>query len=264
MPTDAIKLNSGLIISFLLVFFRIGAIMFSAPFFGAKNIPMQVRILLSFAIAVVITSATVPYKNVQIQSLNNMQDILWLFMAIIKEIILGVAIGFIAQLTFVGIQIAGQIIGNDIGFGMMNILDPATHDVITVTAELNTIIATLIFIVTYSHHFILMAIAKSFETIPLTGWTQSGAFVDHLNIVFSNVFTTGLKLAIPVIGALFLAKIAMAIVARTMPQMNFFVIGFPIQITVGLLAIAVSLPFMTRAIFGLFLSMRDNIWFLFR
>ena len=261
---ETINLNSNQIISFLLVFFRVGAIMFSAPFFGAKNIPMQVRILLSFAIAIVITSAIVPHNNLQIKSMNGTQDILWIFIAVIKEIILGLAIGFTAQLTFVGIQMAGQLIGNDIGFGMMNILDPSTHDVVTVTAELYTIIATLLFIVTYSHHFILMAIAKSFDTIPLMGWSLSGSFISHLSIVFSSVFSTGLKLALPIIGALFLAKIAMAIVTRTMPQMNFFVVGFPIQITVGLLAIAISLPFMARVIHGLFLSMRDNIWFMLR
>jgi len=261
---ESINLSSSQIIFFLLVFFRVGAIMFSAPFFGAKNLPIQIRILLSFTIAVVITSAIIPYKNIQIHSLNSTQDIVWLFMAVIRETTLGLAIGFIAQLTFIGIQMTGQIIGNDMGYGMMNLLDPSTHDVITVTSELYTIIATLIFIVTYSHHFVLMAIAKSFETIPLAGWGLSGSFIDHLNTVFSSIFATGLKLAIPILGALFLTKISMAIVTRTMPQMNFFVVGFPIQITVGLLAIAITLPFMARVIHGFFLSMRDNIWFLFR
>jgi flagellar biosynthetic protein FliR len=261
---EIISLSSSQIISFLLIFFRVGAIMFSAPFFGARNIPVLVRILLSFTVAVLITSAIVPYKNVQIHSLNNAQDSLWLFMAIIKELLLGIAIGFIAQLTFTGIQMAGQLIGNDMGFGMMNIMDPSTHGIVTVTAELNTIIATLIFLITYSHHYVLMAIAKSFETIPLGSWGPSESFVEHLNVVFGSVFATGLKLAIPVMAVLFLAKIAMAIVARTMPQMNFFAVGFPIQITVGLLAIAVSLPFTARVIYGLFLSMRDNIWLIFR
>jgi flagellar biosynthetic protein FliR len=264
MQAETLSFTSGQVISFMLVFFRIGAILFTAPLFSGRNIPIQVRILLSLALAITITTAIVPYKGVLAYSINDINNVWLLFMSIAKEIILGIAIGFIAQLTFIGIQVAGQLVGNDIGFGMMNILDPSSHDVVTITAGLYTVIATLIFLVTNSHHYILMAIARSFEKIPLGSWFPSESYVWHLSNVFNGVFETGLRLAIPVMGALFLAKIAMAIITRTIPQMNVFTVGFPLQIAVGLLAMAFSLPFMSQVIRNLFIVMRDNIWFIFQ
>jgi flagellar biosynthetic protein FliR len=252
MQAETLSFTSGQVISFMLVFFRIGAILFTAPLFSGRNIPIQVRILLSLALAITITTAIVPYKGVLAYSINDINNVWLLFMSIAKEIILGIAIGFIA------------LVGNDIGFGMMNILDPSSHDVVTITAGLYTVIATLIFLVTNSHHYILMAIARSFEKIPLGSWFPSESYVWHLSNVFNGVFETGLRLAIPVMGALFLAKIAMAIITRTIPQMNVFTVGFPLQIAVGLLAMAFSLPFMSQVIRNLFIVMRDNIWFIFQ
>ncbi len=259
---EEITLSNAQIISFLLVFFRISAVLFTAPFFGARNLPFQVRALLSFTIAIVITSAILPYKGVMSLStpLNNVWEY---FLASAREIILGISIGFMAQLIFMGIQFAGQLIGNDIGFGMMNIFDPSTHSTVTITAELNTVIASLIFIVTYSHHYVLMGLARSFDMIPIAEWYPDTAFIKHLNTVFSGIFSTGFRIALPVMGAVFLSKIALAMIARTMPQMNVFIIGFPIQISLGLLVMAVTLPLFVRYTRLLFTVMRDNIWYLF-
>lgn len=258
---EEITISNAQIISFLLVFFRIGAILFTAPFFSIRNLPFQVRVLLSFTLAIVITSAILPYKGVMSIStpLNNVWEY---FIASAREVILGISIGFMAQLIFTGIQFAGQLIGNDIGFGMMNIFDPSTHSTVTITAELNTVIAGLIFIVTYSHHYILMGLAKSFDTIPIAVWYPNTTFIKHLNTVASGIFSTGFRIALPIIGVVFLSKIALAMIARTMPQMNVFIIGFPIQISLGLLVMAVTLPLFVRFTRLLFIGIRDNIWYL--
>jgi len=261
---DTFTIGSSQIISFFLIFFRVGAILLTSPFFGSMNIPVRVRVLLSFAIGIVITSAVVPYRTIDSFNVESMQNTISITISILREIMLGIAIGFIARLTFAGIQMAGQFIGNDIGFGMINILDTSSREVITVTAELYTVIATLIFIITYSHHYILMAIAKSFDVIPMGVWRVSESFIDYLNKVFSGVFSTGLRLALPIMGVLFLAKMAMAIITRTMPQMNIFVIGFPVQIAVGLIGLAISLPLTIKVMRSLLIIMRDNIWFILR
>jgi flagellar biosynthetic protein FliR len=109
-----------------------------------------------------------------------------------------------------------------------------------------------------------MAIAKSFDVIPMGIWGVSESFIDYLNKVFSGVFSTGLRLALPIMGVLFLAKMTMAIITRTMPQMNIFVIGFPVQIAVGLIGLAISLPLTIKVMRSLLIIMRDNIWFILR
>ena len=149
------------------------------------------------------------------------------------------------------------------GFGMARILDPSTRVNVTIIAQYNTVIATLIFLLIRGHHHILMGIAKSFSTIPLAVWEgviSSHTFIVHLNTVFAGIFATAFRIAIPVMGAAFLAKIAMAIISRTMPQMNVFIVGFPLQISVGLIAMALSLPFFVELLHPLFTSMRENIW----
>lgn len=264
MRGEIINLTNSQIIYFMLIFFRIGAILFTAPLFSGRNVPMQVRILLSLALAVVITMVINPHKNIQLQMIEKINNIWLIFISIAKEIIVGIAIGFIAQLTFTAIQFAGQLIGNDIGFGMMNVFDPTSHDVVTITAELYSITAILIFLITNSYQYILMAIAKSFDKIPLGHWFPSEPYIWHLSNVFNGIFGTGLKIAIPVMGVLFLTKIAMAIITRTMPQLNVFVVGFPLQIAVGLLAMAFSLPFILQVMQNLFIGMRDNIWTVFK
>ncbi|MGB9596028.1 MAG: flagellar biosynthetic protein FliR, partial [Candidatus Poribacteria bacterium] len=186
MRGEIINLTNGQIISFMLIFFRIGAILFTAPLFSGRNIPMQVRILLGLALAVIITMAIIPYKDIQSEVIDKVNNISVIFVSIAKEIIVGIAIGFISQLAFTGIQIAGQLIGNDIGFGMMNVFDPTSHDVVTITAELYSIIAILMFLITNSYQYILMAIAKSFEKIPLGYWFPSEPYIWHLSSVFNG------------------------------------------------------------------------------
>ena len=278
---ETIRISNTEIIAFLLVFFRTGAVLYTAPFLSSKSIPARVRILLSCAIAIVLVTAldiegrhsTSLHEAALIDGRNNIlrlqqfmlqQGIIGLFMAIFREVLLGIAIGYTAQLTFMGIQLAGQLMGHDMGFGMMRILDPTTQANVTIIAQYNTVIATLIFVLINGHHFIIMSLAKSFSSIPLAGWKPSASFIGHVNTVFASIFSTGLRVAIPIMGTLFLTKIGLAIVARTMPQMNVFIVGFPLQISAGLIGMAVSLPIFVKVINTLFISMRDNIWVIVR
>jgi len=234
------------IVSFLLVFFRTGAILFTAPFFSSKNINTRVRILLSFTIAIVLTTS---FTNLMTEGIGD-----------VSRFMLGIAIGFTAQLTFAGIQLAGQIVGHEMGFGLTRILDPSMNANITITAQYNVVLATMIFLLIRGHHHILMGMARSFSEIPLGGWNPSASFTGHLNDTFSGIFKTAFRLAIPVMAVLFLTKIGMAIIARTIPQMNVFIVGFPLQISIGLIAMALSLPFFVKTLNGLFELMRNNIW----
>jgi len=267
---ETISISNTEIISFLLVFFRTGAVLYTAPFFGSQSIPVRVRILLSCAIAIVMTTALGTLNEtalaegrnnvLSLQALMFQQGVIGLFAAIFREVFLGITIGYTARLTFMGIQLAGQIMGHEMGFGMMRILDPTTRANVTIIAQYNTVVATLVFLLINGHHYIIMGLAKSFSSIPLAGWAPSASLVGHVNNVFAGIFSTGIKIALPIMGALFLTKIGLGIVARTMPQMNVFIVGFPLQIAIGLIGMAVSLPIFVEILNNLFISMRDNVW----
>jgi flagellar biosynthetic protein FliR len=184
-------------------------------------------------------------------------------MAVFREVLLGIAIGYTARLTYTSIQLAGQLAGYGMGFGMARILDPSTRTNVTIIAQYNVVIAMLVFLLIRGHHHILVGIAKSFSAVPLGVWSPSASLVGHLNTVFASIFATGFRIAIPVMAALFLTKVALAIIARTIPQMNVFIVGFPLQISVGLIAMAVSLPFFVKILHSLFASMRENVFLIF-
>ena len=266
---DALKISNTDIISFLLVFFRTGAILFTAPFFGSGNIPVRVRIMLSCALSLVLTASVreqgSPLPALGATALGDprflaLGDPRFSLMAVFREVLLGIAIGYTARLTFVSIQLAGQLAGYGMGFGMARILDPSTRTNVTIIAQYNVVIAMLVFLLIRGHHHILAGIAKSFSAIPLGVWSPSASFIGHLNTVFASIFATGFRIAIPVMAALFLTKIALAIIARTMPQMNVFIVGFPLQISVGLITMAISLPFFVKILHSLFASMQENIF----
>ena len=257
---EALGITNIQIISFLLTFFRTGAILFTAPFFSSKNINTRVRILLSLTIAIVLTTSFTNLMTEGIGDVSRFMRYPALIMAIFREVALGIAIGFTAQLTFAGIQLAGQIVGHEMGFGLTRLLDPSMNTNVTITAQYNVVLATMIFLLIRGHHHILMGMARSFSEIPLGGWNPSASFTGHLNDTFSGIFKTAFRLAIPVMAVLFLTKIGMAIIARTIPQMNVFIVGFPLQISIGLIAMALSLPFFVKTLNGLFELMRNNIW----
>ena len=264
---ETLGITNSDIIRFLLVFFRTGAVLFTAPIFGSKNIPPRVRIVLACTIAIVLTLSAVA-DGVETKAIALNASLVagnrLLVMAVIQEVFLGIAIGYTARLTFTAVQMAGQLVGMGMGFSMARIIDPSTRENVMLVAQYNTIVTTLIFLLINGHHYVLMAISESFSAIPLAGWRPSASLMEHLNNVFAGVFTTGLRIALPVMGAGFLAKVGLAIIARTMPQMNVFIVGLPIQIAIGLLAMAVSLPFFVKVLHLMFASMSENMWIIFR
>lgn len=260
---DTIRITGTQLISFLLVFFRISAIFISAPFFGSKNLPTRAKAPLCFAIAIIVVMALTKDRGWDHMLPVQPRGIIDLLVLIFKEVSFGLAIGYTAQLSFAGVQMAGQLVGHEMGLSMMRIVDPTTRANVTVIAQFNSIVAMLIFLFIHGHHYILRGVAKSFSAVPLGQWSVSISFVDHLSIVFGSIFATGLRIALPVMSAVFLTKIALAIVARTMPQMNIFVVGFPLQIAVGFIAMAISLPLFVKALRALFATMQHNLWGVF-
>jgi len=237
--------------------------LFTAPFFSSKSISTRIKAPLALVIAIVLMASLDKEKALVNVQLLQSQGTIGLLMMILREVLLGIAIGYTARLTFMGVQLAGQLVGHEMGFAMMRIMDPTTSANVTVVAQLNAIVATLIFLLIYGHHYVLMGLAKSFSAVPLGQWEPSHSFVLHLNTVFAGIFSAALRIAIPVMAALFLTKIALGIVARTIPQMNVFVVGFPLQIAIGLIAMAATLPLFAKALCTLFLAMRSNIWGVF-
>ncbi len=160
-------------------------------------------------------------------------SILGLILMIIGELILGLILGLIVRLLFTAVQFGGQIIGFQMGFAMVSVMDPISGTTNTVTAHFLYMCTMLTFLVLNGHLQLLKALGMSFQYVPPGDLLISPRLATHLLDYSSIIFTLAVRIAAPVMAALFLVDLALALIARAAPQMNVLILGFPIKIAVG-------------------------------
>ena len=175
-----------------------------------------------------------------------------LALGLFREIILGAAIGLAVKIFFAAAQLAGQTVGYQMGMAIANVMDPATSAQVPILAQFNNLIAVLIFLVINAHHWFIRALAESFNRIPLGGFDFSPAVFEHLIRLSSTMFLVAVKIGAPVIVALLLTSVALGLVARTVPQMNIFMVAMPLKIVIGLVFLGICLPHMVSFLRQLF------------
>ena len=220
--------------TFFLIFLRVTSMLYLFPVFSSAQIPHQVRLGLGALIAFLV------YRVIPVPDLHG--GAFELIVGASAQVLLGVITGFVASLVFMGIQFAGELIDLQVGFAIANVLNPQTQQNITIIGEFQLAIATLIFLVTNSHYFFIQGIAGSFNLVPLPYINLDPSVAGNLALFFSQSFLVVFRIAAPVVVALFLTNVALALMARVAPQMNVFVIGLPIQVTVGFTMMIIALP----------------------
>lgn len=233
---DLIGFGSEKLQLFVLLTMRTGGIMLSAPIFSHRSIPRRIAVAMTLGLTVVI----MPLMSAA--PLPQSADLISLIFLCLKEVLVGVLIGLVFTIVFLGVRLAGSIVGYQIGFSMVNEVDPNSPSEVSVLGEFWLLVATLVFLLLNGHHIIVSGLFDSFKLIPLGMSTPSGQVGEWFLKYSSFVFVLGIKFAAPVIVTVFLTEAAMGVLARTMPQMNIFIVGFPLKIFVGLLLIGLSLP----------------------
>ena len=231
---DVFGLSGAQFETFLLVFVRVTSMLFVFPLFSAPQVPILLRFGLSALISFML------FRVVPMVPAS--PDLYGLALGVVSQIVLGLIVGFVAQLVFIGIQFAGELIDLQIGFAVANVLNPATQQQVTIIGEFELAIATLIFLATNAHYLLLQGIAGSFNLIPLPYINLDPSVAGNIVIFLTQAFLIVFRIAAPVILALFLTNVALAFAARVAPQMNVFVVGLPLQIGVGLIMMAITLP----------------------
>lgn len=217
---------------FLLIFVRVLAFFVTMPLFSYRTVPTPFKIGLSFFLAWIIFY-TVDTTAVSI-------DGRYLFL-IAKEILVGLLIGLIAFIIFSAIQVAGGFIDFQMGFAIANVMDPQTGAQSPLTGQYLNIISLLFLLSVNGHHLIIDGILNSYQFIPLDVFIpfQNQSIADFVIYSFNNMFLIAFQIAIPIVGCLFLVDVALGIIARTVPQLNVFVVGLPLKILVSFLALLV-------------------------
>ena len=170
-------------------------------------------------------------------------------MLAVKEIYIGLVMGFAGTFVFAGVRFAGSWIDAETGFNMMQMMNPMAQEEDTPMGHLLFILFILLLLSTGGYMFYLQAIAESFRLIPLAG--AEAASGDHGRRVRAAcpliAFLLGMKVAAPLVSTLFISSVALAIIARIMPQMNVWMVGMPMKLALGVMTMVFALPLMWQA-----------------
>ncbi|MGA1868995.1 MAG: flagellar biosynthetic protein FliR [bacterium] len=222
---------------FVILLFRSGGILQGMPFLGGKIVPTQVKIFLSLILAFILT----PVVTIRISShIPNHFSLIWLA---ITEILIGLIIGYAAKLIFEGIQLSGQLVGFQIGLAVANVMDPQTQNQISLFAQMEYMVALLIFLSLNAHHIFIEAIVKSFEIVPPLCFHPGAAMMSKIIDLSGGVFVVALQIGAPVIATLLFTNACFGLMSRLAPQMNIFFVALPIGIAVGLLVLGGTMPY---------------------
>ena len=235
---DLFGFNPSDILSFYLTLFRVSIVLFLMPFFGGNSIPKTVKA----ALALVLTMALWPQLSFPGEMMPTGLGILTM---ILGEFILGLVLGLIVNFLFAAVQLGGQIIGFQMGFAMVNVVDPITGTSNAVTAHFLYMCTMLTFLVLNGHLYLLQAMGMSFEYVPPGGLLLNATMADHFFEFSGLMFTLAIRIAAPVMAALFLVDLALALISRAAPQMHVLILGFPIKITVGFFFLGFIFSIMT-------------------
>jgi flagellar biosynthetic protein FliR len=231
---------------FILVLIRYLGLFLFAPVLGSNVIPIRVKLGLVFFLAVM----TVPLFYSSGMSLPSQEVII--LRDVLLELGIGFTMGFIANLSFAAIQLAGRFIDLRMGFAIVNVVDPIHGETMPMMAQYKNILAILLFLAMNGHQLLIKTLYQSFEVIPLASGFLSNKGFQFIFRQTGDLFLLAFKIALPVIGTILVADIIFGFLARTIPQINIFIVGLPVKIMLGFVILMLSLHFVIYCFQDLF------------
>ncbi len=238
---------------FFLVMARVSGLIVAAPVLGSRNFPTAGKIGLAALTAVLIT----PTILARTQTLPS--DALAFSVLATGEVMIGLLMGFVMTIVFASLQVAGQIIDMQAGFGLVNVFNPALETQFPIFGFFLFILAVLFLLITDGHHVMLRALVSTFDRIPLGGFVLRPELLREVSRWGAAMFVDGLIIAAPVGAALLVAYIVMGLAGRVVPQIQLFVIGFPLTIALSLFIMALSVGIYLRVFDGMLSKMFRDV-----
>lgn len=224
----------------LLIFVRVSAFFVTIPLFSYKTIPSQLKIVLAFVLSWMM------YYTFSIEAFTINGDYLLL---VLKEAIVGLVLGLVVYIVFSAVQIAGGFIDFQMGFAMANIVDPQTGAQSPLMGQFFNFLLLLMFLAINGHHLVLDGIFYSYQFMPIDQFFPKfgdAESVEYIMKLFVAVFAIAFQMSAPIIATLFLVTLALGITGKTVPQLNIFVVGFPIKIAVGFILLITMMGVMVE------------------
>ncbi len=228
----------GVLQLWLLAMIRPGAAMLAAPFFGATNVPVQLRLVLALALGIPAAGHVMPVLPAD--GLASLTGVL----LIAGEALAGLAMGFALQIGFAAALLAGEVISNLMGIGFAAMADPATGQPSPAIGQYLSMLALFLFLAGDGHLLFFEIVFESYRTLPPgSAWLSAQALGGMVQFG-GLVFVAGLAVAMPVLSALLLVQTVFAMVSRAAPTLNLFSVGLPVMLSAGIVLLAIATPVM--------------------
>lgn len=219
---------------FLLIFIRVLSFIFVAPFFSMSNTPRNIRITLSFFVALLLYYS-VPRATIEYNTLVGYS------MIVLKEIVTGFLIGFAANLCATIVTFAGQVADMEMGLSMASLMDPATRTSSTITGVYYNYMVLLMLIISGMHRYLLKALAETFILIPVNGVALRGEHMLTAMLDFmASYIIVGFRICLPIFAVMLILNCVLGILAKVSPQLNMFAVGIQMKVLVGLSVLFVT------------------------
>lgn len=238
--------DTAMVVAVLLVATRFGALFILSPLFALLKVPVTYRVLFVLALSALILLGLDEVHNVP-------SDMHGVMVGIAKEALVGMLMAFGLFAAFAVFQLGGRVLDYQVGFGVANLIDPVTNAQSPLLGTVLNVLGVMLFFVVDGHHMLVRGMVYSLEAVPIgQGFTElnMGAVVAQFGIMFS----LGIAIVAPAVILLLLLDVALAISARTMPQVNIFIVGIPLKIFLGLLMLALSMNYMSPIMEKIFSS----------
>jgi flagellar biosynthetic protein FliR len=217
----------------VLILFRVASFLSVLPMMGGRSLPGLIKVALALAVSLILVPITPMQPGPPTVSA-------WV-VGLAGEMMIGWVIGFGARLIFAAVELGGEIAGLQMGFGIANVLDPSSNQPVPLIEQFYTLLAILVFFGIHADHSVIRALVQSFSLIPPLSFMPSGLPIGRLIQAAGELFVIGMRMAIPVTIALLLANVALGIMSRVVPQMNVWLMSYPITISLGLLVMGATL-----------------------
>ena len=231
----------------LLFLVRMTGFVFAAPFFSHNSVPNQFKIGLSVFLAYLTYYATLPHQTLVYSTVLEYATL------VIKEAIVGIIVGWAANICISIVFFAGRIVDMDIGFSMVNAMDPSTRESATITGFYYQYAVMLILLISGMHRYVLEAIVETYSLIPL------GAPAMHMQKMYDSLLfylgeyvSIGFRICMPVFAVILIVNVVLGILAKVAPQMNMFAVGMQIKVMMGLAVMVLTtgmLPYVSDFIY---------------
>jgi flagellar biosynthesis protein FliR len=213
--------------NWLLIFLRVSAFLLVLPFFSAANFPHTMRVALGALTALLLAPTLPPFALGHLPFLS-------LFGVMIKEVAIGLLLGFVSRMVFYAADLAGNIVSSEMGLNMGTIMDPMTHQSSQVPGTILFFLAAIVMLTLDLHHWVLVGFQRTYLVLPMGGGHLDELLFNEVLGHTARIFVVALQISAPVLAVSFVVMLVFAVLSRAVPQMNVFILSFSFRIIGGL------------------------------